>query len=176
MNRIITASYCSPIGEIILGTYGDALCLCVFRSNNYFKRVEKSLLRRGYAVAAPEDYNGTQEGNDVISLATKQLDEYFSGVRSLFSLPLHFFGTPFQQKVWNALAKIPYGTTTTYRAVSERIGNARATRAVAAAIGANSLAVILPCHRVIGSDGSLTGYAGGLLVKRVLLHMEGIDL
>ncbi|MGF6147466.1 Methylated-DNA--protein-cysteine methyltransferase, constitutive [Kingella potus] len=102
----------------------------------------------------------------------RQLDGYFSGKRQNFDLPLDLVGTPFQKKVWHILQTIPYGETRSYKQQSEMSGNPKAVRAVAAANGANKISIIVPCHRVIGSDGSLTGYAGGLPRKQALLALE----
>ena len=102
----------------------------------------------------------------------KQLDEYFAGERTDFDLPLIFSGTDFQQAVWKALQQIPYGKTRTYMEQAKLLGDTNAIRAVARANGENSLGIIVPCHRVIGSDGSLTGYAGGLRAKKWLLEHE----
>lgn len=101
-----------------------------------------------------------------------QLTEYFRGSRTEFTLPLDPSGTPFQLRVWEALRTIPYGTTASYRELASRIGQPAATRAVGLANGRNPLSIVVPCHRVIGADGSLTGYAGGLERKRTLLDLE----
>lgn len=108
----------------------------------------------------------------IIESAIVQLDEYFMGQRTNFDLPFMMVGTDFQKRVWTALASIPYGTTTSYSAVARSIERPKAVRAVANAIGANPLSVIIPCHRVVGNDRSLTGYAGGLTVKQQLLELE----
>jgi methylated-DNA-[protein]-cysteine S-methyltransferase len=105
-----------------------------------------------------------------------QLEEYFTNKREQFDLQLDLKGTEFQKRVWNELLKIPFGKTISYKELSLRLGNLKAIRAVAAANGANPVSIIVPCHRVIGSDGSLTGYAGGLWRKRWLLEHEGSDL
>jgi methylated-DNA-[protein]-cysteine S-methyltransferase len=105
-----------------------------------------------------------------------QIDGYFNGKRKIFDLPLDLKGTEFQKKVWNELLKIPFGKTISYKELSIRMDNLKAIRAVAAANGANPVSIIVPCHRVIGSDGSLTGYAGGLWRKRWLLEHESRDL
>ena len=102
-----------------------------------------------------------------------QLDAYFKGNLKKFDVPLNPKGTSFQQRVWNALVKIPFGTTTTYLKLSESLGDTKAIRAAAAANGKNKIPIIIPCHRVIGSDGSLVGFAGGLDKKEWLLHHEG---
>ncbi|MCO6057455.1 methylated-DNA--[protein]-cysteine S-methyltransferase [Pseudomonas sp. MOB-449] len=106
----------------------------------------------------------------------RQLDRYFEGRLKRFDLPLAPRGTPFQQQVWQALLQIPYGQTTCYSELAERIGNPKAVRAVGTANGANPISIIIPCHRVIGRDGSLTGYAGGLERKALLLKLEGVKL
>ena len=105
--------------------------------------------------------------------AREQLLEYFAGKRRQFDLPLHPVGTTFQTKVWNTLAEIPFGATWSYLDLANRIGDAKATRAVGAANGRNPLPIVLPCHRVIGSNGSLTGFGGGLPIKQFLLEHEG---
>lgn len=110
---------------------------------------------------------------EVLIETKKQLYEYFAGNRKIFNIPIGLGGTGFQQKVWMAVNEIPFGETTTYRKISQEIGNPAAIRAVGAAIGANPILVILPCHRIIGTNGQLTGYAGGLDRKRSLLDLEG---
>jgi methylated-DNA-[protein]-cysteine S-methyltransferase len=112
------------------------------------------------------------EGKKIFNKCTSQLDEYFSGGRKNFELPTRQEGTAFQQKVWNELMQIPYGKTISYLQLAERLGNAKAIRAAAAANGRNQLCIVVPCHRVIGSDGSLTGYGGGLPRKKWLLDHE----
>ncbi len=107
-----------------------------------------------------------------LQFARVQLEEYFAGTRQQFELPLHPLGTPFQLAVWKELARIPYGVTISYGELAQRIEQPRAVRAVGAANGRNPLPIVLPCHRVIGSNGSLTGFGGGLPTKRFLLSME----
>lgn len=108
----------------------------------------------------------------LIKKAAKQLKEYFAGKRKLFELPLEPEGTEFQKKVWDALLKIPYGETRSYGQIAEQIGNKKASRAVGMANNKNPIAIIVPCHRVVGANGSLTGYAGGLNIKDILLNLE----
>ena len=108
--------------------------------------------------------------------AERQLREYLAGERKVFDLPLDPVGTSFQRQVWDALYEIPYGEVTSYGAIARQLGDVKLSRAVGAANGANPIAVILPCHRVIGADGSLTGYGGGLPLKRRLLELEGVQL
>lgn len=116
----------------------------------------------------------TGELSDEVLVETKkQLDEYLAGNRKIFNIPIGLGGTEFQQKVWMAVNEIPFGETTTYMKISQKLGNPAAIRAVGAAIGANPILIILPCHRIIGTNGQLTGYAGGLGRKRSLLDLEG---
>ena len=115
-----------------------------------------------------------QEGDGgVLPAARRQLEEYFAGTRREFKLPLSPGGTDFQRRVWRELADIPYGSTWSYRDIAHRIGRPTATRAVGAANGRNPLPIVVPCHRVIGADGSLTGFSGGLPIKVFLLRLEG---
>jgi len=113
----------------------------------------------------------------LLKQAQQQLNDYFAGRRRSFDLPLRLdTGTPFQNAVWQALTAIAYGTTCSYAALAQRLQRPSAVRAVAAAVGRNPLSILVPCHRVIGSRGQLTGYAGGLTRKRALLHLEGVPL
>lgn len=109
----------------------------------------------------------------LLRAAAQQLDEYFAGTRTAFDLPLRAAGTTFQRQAWQALCAIPFGETRSYAQQARAVGRPTATRAIGAANGRNPIAIIVPCHRVIGSDGSLTGYAGGETVKRWLLNHEG---
>ena len=111
-------------------------------------------------------------GDPVIAAVETQLGEYFAGERTQFDIPLDLVGTPFQVTAWTALADIPYGETVSYGEQARRIGKAGAARAVGAANGRNPVAIVLPCHRVIGADGSLTGFGGGIDTKRALLDLE----
>ena len=110
--------------------------------------------------------------SEPLALARVQLEQYFAGERVAFDLPLHPLGTPFQLSVWRELARIPYGATASYGEIAKRIDNPTAGRAVGAANGRNPLPIIVPCHRVIGRDGSLTGFVGGLPTKQFLLALE----
>lgn len=122
----------------------------------------------------PADRHGWKEGDHaLIDLAARQLGEYFSAARRTFDLPLAPRGTDFQRTVWMSLARIGYGETISYAQLAERIGKPTAMRAVGAANGRNPLPIVLPCHRVIGADGSLTGFGGGLPTKHFLLALEG---
>lgn len=104
--------------------------------------------------------------------ALKQLQEYFDGTRTAFSVSLDLRGTDFQKTVWHAVAQIPYGKTSSYGEIARKIGNPKACRAVGAANGANPLPIAIPCHRIVGTDGSLTGYGGGIALKKKLLRLE----
>jgi methylated-DNA-[protein]-cysteine S-methyltransferase len=146
----------SPVGRLLLACRGGALTEIRFLD--------------GPAPESPDPAWSFAERLDVDAVA--QLDAYFAGDLQVFDLPLAPEGTPFQQDVWNALQEIPYGETTTYAAIAQRIGRPDAVRAVGAANGRNPLPIVLPCHRVVGSDGSLTGYAGGLHIKQALLALE----
>jgi methylated-DNA-[protein]-cysteine S-methyltransferase len=117
-----------------------------------------------------------RSAGDELDQVCRQLDEYFAGRRQRFELPLAPQGTAFQQAVWQALLQIPFGQTRCYSALAAQIERPKAVRAVGAANGANPIAIIIPCHRVIGRDGSLTGYAGGLPRKALLLKLEGAQL
>ncbi|MGF6726444.1 methylated-DNA-[protein]-cysteine S-methyltransferase [Paraburkholderia sp. GAS41] len=112
------------------------------------------------------------DDNPVLLDAEWQLREFFAGERTQFDLDIAMEGTPFQKRVWNALLDIPFGERRTYRDIATRIGNREAVRAVGAAIGRNPLSIVTPCHRVVGSSGSLTGFAGGLPTKALLLDTE----
>ncbi|WP_312497934.1 methylated-DNA--[protein]-cysteine S-methyltransferase [Enterococcus sp.] len=114
------------------------------------------------------------EGNEINSKIELQLQRYFAGEAIAFDLPFDFVGTPFQQAVWQALTEIPYGQTISYSGLAQKIGRPEATRAVANAVGRNPLMILVPCHRVLGKNGRLTGYRGGLPTKQRLLTLEGI--
>jgi len=147
----------SPIGRLELVETGGALVAIHFDAP---------------ADGSPQHERG---GSPVLADAHRQLAEYFEGTRREFDLPLRPVGTDFQRRVWDVLATVPWGTTTTYGTIAARLElQPGASRAVGAANGANPLPVVLPCHRVIGSDGTLTGYAGGLERKALLLRLEGV--
>lgn len=148
----------SPVGPLLLAADDDGLRLIEFHAPRH-------------PMARGTDW---REGdNDVLGMARMQLDEYFAGTRRGFDLPLAPRGTQFQRAVWWLLAKIPYGETISYAQLATRAGKPTATRAVGAANGRNPLPIVLPCHRVIGADGSLTGFGGGLSTKQYLLTLEG---
>lgn len=118
---------------------------------------------------------GNNDNHPLLELAVTQLDEYFANKRNTFDLPLAPEGTNFQKRVWDELLTIPFGKTTTYLNMAKRLGDEKVIRAAASANGKNPIAIIIPCHRVIGSDGKLTGYAGGLWRKEWLLKHEGVS-
>ena len=148
----------SPLGKILLTSEGGPLTGLHFIGQKYQPQVQ-----RDWAAAT---------ALALFRQAADELDEYFHGARSRFDVPLAAHGTQFQQRVWRALQTIEAGTTLSYSALAEKIGAARSVRAVAAAVGRNPISILIPCHRVIGADGSLTGYAGGLERKAQLLALE----
>jgi methylated-DNA-[protein]-cysteine S-methyltransferase len=162
--RLATAEVPTAIGPIRIAVHDRTLCALAF--SDRWSRLEASLTRRFDTielVPAP----------DPAGVVTR-LRRYLSGdAAALDALPVDTGGTPFQRDVWHALRRIPYGTTISYAELARRIGAPSAVRAVAAANGANPISIVIPCHRVIGSDGSLTGYGGGLDRKRWLLAHEG---
>ena len=155
----------SPLGNILAAASERGLCLLEFAGS---RRIDGELRDLQRLLGCQTK----QGGNEHTRLVQIQLGEYFQGTRREFSVPLHAPGSPFQRRVWNALQTIPYGETTHYQALAEQLGNPAAVRAVAAANGANRLSIIIPCHRVIGKDGSLTSYGGGLQRKQWLLDHE----
>ena len=150
----------SPIGELLLAGDGEAV------SGLYLQAGPS-------AISIPASW---RRANEPFALARDQLDEYFAGERSTFDLALAGAGTPFQERVWRALLEIPYGETLSYGELARRIDRPDAVRAVGTANGRNPISIIVPCHRVIGADGTLTGYAGGLERKRFLLDLEANTL
>ena len=141
--------------------------MCDWQTEKHRDHVDRRLKR----VLEAEFEDGTSE---IIEKTGKELDEFFAGKRRVFDIPLLFVGTDFQKAVWNELLKIPYGKTISYGEMAQRLGMPKAVRAVANANGANAISILAPCHRVIGSDHSLTGYGGGLAAKKMLLEIEGI--
>lgn len=162
---ITTTNIETELGIMIAGAVDEGICLLEFSDRKMLNTEYKDL--SGY-------FNTTiGEGESIHFLKIrKQLMEYFDGTRTEFSVPLVTPGTPFQQSVWKELMKIPYGTTRSYHEQSVALGKPESIRAVANANGMNRVSIIIPCHRVIGSDGQLTGYGGGLKRKRWLLDHE----
>ncbi len=164
-SEICTQHYQSPCGDMLMAAIGDSLCLCDWTISKRAGCNMRRLMRHtGLALS--------DASSPVLCEARKQLDEYFSGTRRRFDIKLAPAGTDFQKCVWAVLHEMPYGQTCTYADVARRAGNAKGVRAVAQAIGANGISIIIPCHRVVGADRSLTGYAGGLEAKRFLLGLE----
>lgn len=162
---ICTSVYDSPCGELTLGEYRGELCLCDWNAEGRRERVD----RRLQCLLKAQMRNGESL---LLDEACRQLDEYFAHRRNTFDLPLRPYGTPFQSAVWTALLQVPYGQTWTYARLAASLGKPKAVRAVASAVGANPLSLFLPCHRIIGSNGTLAGYAGGLAAKQFLLDLE----
>jgi len=165
INKISIQYYKSPIGELLLGSYDNKLCIADFRYRKKRTTVD-SRIQKGLKAKYVE------ESSEVITQTIKELEEYFNLERKVFNIPLLLVGTDFQKSVWQGLIDTPFGTTASYLELAKRIGNEKAVRAVASANGANSIAILVPCHRIIGSNGNLVGYAGGLDVKRKLLEIE----
>ena len=166
METILIQYYQSPYGDLLLGASGDKLCLCDWMLNGKRRMTIDKRIRQ----ALHADYEeGTSE---VISRAIIQLDEYFARKRTIFDVPLLAVGTEFQQTVWQELQNIPYGKTMSYGELSRKLGHPKAVRAVAAANGANARSIFIPCHRLVGSNHSLIGYAGGLAAKQGMLALE----
>ncbi len=165
MDRIQISYYTTQFGELILGSADQQLCLCDWRYRKMRSSIDERI-RTGLKATYVE------EGSDTIEETKEQLSQYFGGERKHFNLPLLLEGSEFQKQVWNELLQIPFGKTESYAGLSRILGNEEAIRAVASANGANAIAIIVPCHRILGSDGSLTGYAGGLDTKRKLLRLE----
>ncbi len=148
--------HATPIGALTLVSDGASLAGLYFENHK---------------VGGPPN-DAAEKSDRVIDAARKQLDAYFAGRRQIFDLPLAPQGTPFQRSVWARLAQIPFGATTTYGAIANEIGAPRAVRAVGASVGRNPISIIVPCHRVLGASGALTGFAGGVERKRFLLALE----
>lgn len=150
---------------MVLGTFGGKICLCDWVESRRRQQVDRRVQRVLGAVYEVGD-------DPLLPQAAAQLDSYFSGRLRAFSLPLCWCGTSFQQAVWQALLEIPFGCTVTYGELAHRLGCPSAVRAVAGAVGANAQPVLVPCHRVVGADGALTGFSGGLKAKAWLLAHE----
>lgn len=168
-NVIEVWRYQTACGTLMLGSYEGRLCLCDWQVEHHRTFVDNRLKR-----VLKADFKEKQ--SDIIREAIRELSEYFAGRRREFDIPLLFVGTDFQKSVWNELLRIPFGVTISYAELARRVGRPGAVRAVANANGANSMSIIAPCHRVIGSDHSLTGYGGGLPAKRYLLQLEGVEV
>ncbi|MCL2662279.1 MAG: methylated-DNA--[protein]-cysteine S-methyltransferase [Oscillospiraceae bacterium] len=146
-------TYDSPFGKITIESDGNAVTSVKTQSHT--------------------DPTGEKKASTLTDIAAMQLDEYFAGKRKKFDIPINPHGTAFQLSVWKALQAIPYGKTRSYKQIAQAIGNPKACRAVGLANNKNPIWIIIPCHRVIGADGSLTGYGGGINMKKKLLEIEG---
>ncbi|MCL6235516.1 methylated-DNA--[protein]-cysteine S-methyltransferase [Acinetobacter sp. ANC 5579] len=151
----------SPVGQLKLVAHETALVAVLWENENP---------NRVRLAALVEDLQ-----HPILLKTAQQLNEYFAGKRQQFDLPLDFEGTAFQQQVWQALLTIPFGETRSYKQIAEQIGNVNAVRAVGAANGKNPISIIAPCHRVVGANGKLVGFAGGLENKEILLKIEKLQ-
>lgn len=156
--KIFTTTFNSPIGTIHLGSTNKGLCLLEFddekRIEGHYKQFKKYW-----------DYELVEQETKITTQTKQQLESYFTNKLQIFDVPLDLVGTDFQVNVWNELLNVPFGVTRSYKEQSIAIGNLKAIRAVATASGENRISIIVPCHRIIGSDGSLTGYGGGVCKK-----------
>ena len=165
MTDICIQYHKTKIGELILGSFEGKLCLLDFNYRKMRNAVDDRIKKGLNADFIEED-------SEIIEKTRTELDEYFRENRKEFDVPIRMVGTDFQKSVWNALLKVAYGTTSTYLQLAKDLNNGKAVRAVAGANGANAIAIIIPCHRIIGSSGELVGYAGGLPTKKRLLTLE----
>lgn len=184
MKKLYYREQASPVGELILGAIEGELCLCDWKDSERRKQNDtriKRILHVDFVDVSSfqqESLSTTLENEaitvslDILERAEQELEEYFAGNRKSFNIPLLLAGTDFQKSVWQALQEIPYGEVVTYMDIANRIGNPKGVRAVSQAIGSNPLSILVPCHRVVGRNGALTGYAGGLVVKQSLLELE----
>jgi methylated-DNA-[protein]-cysteine S-methyltransferase len=159
----------TEIGEVVLGSFRGKLCLLGFRSREMARTVDDRIKKALNAEFVERD-------DEILEKTRTQLDEYLQGRRREFDMPLLMVGTDFQRRVWQALTRVPYGATSTYGQIAEAIGSQKAVRAVGNASSVNPISIIVPCHRIIGGDGGLVGYGGGLSVKRRLLELERSNL
>ncbi|MDE6371558.1 MAG: methylated-DNA--[protein]-cysteine S-methyltransferase [Duncaniella sp.] len=167
MQSLIYSLFSTPVGDMILGSLGGELVMAAWQVS---PRPTMSALSRLTGL-------GWQQGTSaVIEAAKGELTDYLAGRRTAFDIPVRLIGTPFQISVWNALGEIPFGTTVSYASLAERIGHPRAVRPLSTAVGCNPVSIIVPCHRVVGTDGRLHGYAGGLECKSALLALERYKL
>lgn len=164
MIAIYKAYYTSPAGKLLLAEYDGELCLCLWANDCH----EKVIAKLEHQLNTLSTLNKTS----ILTEAIQQLDEYFAGNRQSFDLPLRIITTDFRQAICHLLQEIPFGQTESYMALAQLFGNTKAIRAVASACGANPISIFIPCHRIIGSNGKLTGYNGGLEAKKILLDLE----
>lgn len=160
MNNICIQYFKTSAGELILGSYDGKLCMADWK----YRKMRNSIDKRIQKYFKSEFI---EENSDVLEQVRIQLNEYFNFERKVFTVPLVFAGTEFQKSVWQALISVEYGKTLSYLELAKNIGNERAVRAVA-----NAISILVPCHRIIGKNGNLVGYAGGLSAKKKLLEIE----
>ncbi len=165
MKSIEIQYYKTSIGELILGTFENKLCLLDFRYRK-MREIVDNRIKKNF------DAEFIEKDNSLLKKTRSQIDEYLSGSRQEFEIPIITVGTDFQKKVWAALLEVKYGELASYLDLAKNIENPKAVRAVAAANGANAIGLIIPCHRIIGSNGDLVGYGGGLPAKKRLLKIE----
>lgn len=160
--KLYKTLYASPVGVLPLYATENALVALLWEND------KPDRVKLPYEIA--------NQPNAILNLTTAQLTEYFAGTRKQFDIPLEMIGTPFQLRVWQQLQAIPYGQTRTYGQLAKNLNQPNASRAVGAANGRNPISIIVPCHRVIGMSGKLTGFAGGIVAKQLLLNLEGNGL
>jgi len=165
LNKISIEYFTSPFGEMILGSYEDRLCMADWKDRKKRESIDKRVQKALKAIFIEEE-------SSVLKQAKEELVEYFKGIRTTFDIPLLLVGTAFQKNVWEGLMQIPYGKTLSYKEFAKSLNYENAVRAVASAVGDNTNSIFVPCHRIIGTDGSLRGYAGGLKAKKGLLEIE----
>lgn len=158
----------TPIGTMVACATDKGICMLEFLDRKLLETELKDIAQR-------EKTTVIQGESSYFSLLERELSEYFAGKRQEFSIPLHPMGTDFQQRVWQVLRTIPYGQTWSYKQQAITLGSPQSVRAVANANGMNRISILIPCHRVIGSNGTLTGYGGGLWRKKFLLELEGVE-
>ncbi|VAW70885.1 Methylated-DNA--protein-cysteine methyltransferase [hydrothermal vent metagenome] len=169
MNQINVQYYKTKIGELIVGSFDNKLCLFDFR----YRKMRNSVDRRLQQGLDAEFINND---SNVLVQTRLEFDEYLNGDRKEFSIPLLLVGSCFQKNVWAGLMQVPFGETLSYLQLAKKIDAASAVRAVGSANGANAISIFVPCHRIVGSQGELTGYGGGLAVKKRLLKLESESL
>ena len=165
MRQVNTQILQTSYGDLILGSHNNQLCLC-----DWLNRKKRESIDLRIQTGLQARY--VEKSDEVLESTRVQLTEYFNGKRKFFDIPLLMVGTEFQQSVWNGLLKIPFGVVSNYKSLSESINKIKAVRAVGSANGANAISILIPCHRIIGSNGKLLGYAGGLNAKENLLLLE----
>lgn len=186
-NKLYFLELATPVGQVILGAIDDKLCLCDWKNSKRRSQNDSRIKRIMQAEfvdvsslqqesrAATSESEAVRVSLDALGRTERELDEYFVGKRQSFDIPLLMAGTDFQKSVWQALQEIPYGEVMNYMDIAKQVGNPQGVRAVSQAIGSNPLSILIPCHRVVGGNGNLTGYAGGLDAKRWLLELEKVQ-